>query len=177
MAIYFDERVGTFSAFYLFCFIFLVDTLELAGVLAYAPLLLNRSLDPQLNLGWFSAHILVTVVLLSLRFLLKCLALSVRSIQETRLRQANGLLDQSTRLIRRYVPTQIADEILARRQQTVGINARRPLTIFFSDLVGFTEIAERLQPEELSLAINEYLSTTTTIAQQHGGTSARVRSC
>lgn len=169
-AIYFDERVGVFSAVYLLCLILLVAGLELAGVLPYAPLLLNRSIDPQLNLGWFSAHVLVTVVLLSLSFLLQWLALSVRRLQETRLRETNALLDQSSRLIRRYVPTQIADEILQGREQVAGINERRPLTVFFSDLVGFTEIAERLQPEQLSRTINEYFSTMTAIAQHHGGT-------
>jgi len=169
-AIYFDERVGVFSAAYLFVLIVLVGVLEVQGVIAYAPLLLDRTVDAQRNLGWLSAHVLVTVVLLSLSFLLQWLALSVRQVQETRLREANVLLDQSMRLIRRYVPTQIADDILAGQGQVTGGNERRRLTIFFSDLVGFTEIAERLDPEDLSRIINEYFSEMTAIAQRNGGT-------
>ncbi|WP_133880574.1 adenylate/guanylate cyclase domain-containing protein [Panacagrimonas perspica] len=169
-AIYFDERVGVFSAAYLFVWIVLVGVLEVQGVIDYAPLLLDRTVDAQRNLGWLSAHVLVTVVLLSLSFLLQWLALSVRRVQETRLRQANALLDRSMRLIRRYVPTQIADDILAGGAQATGDNERRRLTIFFSDLVGFTEIAERLDPEDLSRIINEYFSEMTAIAERNGGT-------
>ncbi len=169
-AIYFDERVGVFSAAYLFVLIIIVCGLEMAGVLSYAPLLIERTVDAQRNLGWVGAHVLVTVVLLSLSFLLQWLALSVRRLQETRLRLANAMLDRSTQLIRRYVPTQIADEILAGKQQAAGRNERRPLTIFFSDIVGFTQIAERLPPEDLARIINEYFSEMTAIAQCHGGT-------
>jgi len=169
-SIYFDERVGVFSALYLFVLIVLTGLLEVQGVLDYAPLLLDRTVDAQRNLGWLSAHVLVTIVLLSLSFLLQWLALSVRRVQETRLRDANVLLDQSMRLIRRYVPSQIADDILAGEAQATGVNERRRLTIFFSDLVGFTEIAERLDPEDLSRIINEYFSEMTAIAQRNGGT-------
>lgn len=168
-SIYFDERVGIFSAVYLFGLILIVGGLEVAGVLAYAPLLTDRAIDAQRNVGWFAAHVLVAVVLLSLSFLLQWLALSVRGVQEVRLRRANALLDERSRLIRRYLPTQIADDILSGREAGDG-NERRVLSIFFSDLVGFTEIAERLDPLHLAHVVNEYFSEMTTIAQQHQGT-------
>ena len=34
---------------------------------------------------------------------------------------------------------------------------RKKLTIFFSDIVNFTATTERLQPEELTRLLNEYL--------------------
>lgn len=169
-AIYFDERVGAFSAVYLFVLIVGLSVLEVSGRLPYAPLLIDRAVDAHRNAAWFAAHVLVSVVLLSVSFALQWLALSVRRVQEQRLRQANALLDQRTGLIRRYVPAQIADEILAGRQVAGGPLERRSLSVFFSGLQGFTEIAERLDPEDLSQVINEYFTEMTAIAKRHGGT-------
>jgi class 3 adenylate cyclase len=42
--------------------------------------------------------------------------------------------------------------------------------VFFSDLEGFTEISERLDPEDLSQVMNEYFTEMTAIATRHGGT-------
>ncbi len=47
---------------------------------------------------------------------------------------------------------------------------RRELTIFFSDLAGFTRISEGLSPEELTGLLNDYLSVMTDIILDEGGT-------
>jgi adenylate cyclase len=47
---------------------------------------------------------------------------------------------------------------------------KRPLSIFFSDLQGFTSISENLSPEELTALLNEYLSAMTEIILEEGGT-------
>jgi adenylate cyclase len=47
---------------------------------------------------------------------------------------------------------------------------RRVLSIFFSDLEGFTSISEGLAPEELTTLLNDYLSAMTDIIQEEGGT-------
>lgn len=46
---------------------------------------------------------------------------------------------------------------------------RKKLTIFFSDVVSFTATTERLQPEELTALLNEYLTEMSQIAVKHGG--------
>jgi len=46
----------------------------------------------------------------------------------------------------------------------------RELTIFFSDLEGFTSISEKLQPNELTQLLNEYLTDMTDIILESGGT-------
>lgn len=46
----------------------------------------------------------------------------------------------------------------------------RTLTIFFSDLQGFTAISEGLNPEQLTSLMNEYLTAMTDIIQEEGGT-------
>lgn len=47
---------------------------------------------------------------------------------------------------------------------------RRELTIFFSDLQGFTSLSEGLSPDELTQILNEYLSEMTDIIIDSGGT-------
>lgn len=47
---------------------------------------------------------------------------------------------------------------------------RRELTIFFSDLQGFSSISERLDPETLTSLLNDYLSDMTDIILEEGGT-------
>ena len=47
---------------------------------------------------------------------------------------------------------------------------KRDLSIFFSDLQGFTSISEVLTPEELTLLLNDYLTAMTDIIQEEGGT-------
>jgi len=47
---------------------------------------------------------------------------------------------------------------------------RRVLSIFFSDLQGFTSISEKLEPETLIELLNEYLTAMTDIIHEEGGT-------
>jgi class 3 adenylate cyclase len=54
--------------------------------------------------------------------------------------------------------------------EAVNQHARRRLTIFFSDIAGFTEIAERLEPEDMSHVLNQYFSEMSSLAERHGGT-------
>ncbi|MGV1097868.1 CHASE2 domain-containing protein [Thiovibrio sp. JS02] len=47
---------------------------------------------------------------------------------------------------------------------------KRELSIFFADLQGFTTLSEQLDPERLTLLLNEYLSAMTEIIMEEGGT-------
>ncbi len=49
-------------------------------------------------------------------------------------------------------------------------NERRKLTIFFSDIKGFTDTTDSMEAEELSNLLNEYLVEMTKIAHAWGGT-------
>jgi adenylate cyclase len=54
-----------------------------------------------------------------------------------------------------------------------GVNlgsSRKLITVFFSDLRGFTTLSERMEPEVLSVMLREYLSEMTQIVFQHKGT-------
>jgi adenylate cyclase len=47
---------------------------------------------------------------------------------------------------------------------------KRCLSIFFSDVAGFTSISEKLDPVGLTSLLNDYLSEMTSIIYEHGGT-------
>ena len=47
---------------------------------------------------------------------------------------------------------------------------RKKITVFFSDIQGFTELSETLIPDDLAFVLNDYLSHMTEIAKQYGAT-------
>jgi class 3 adenylate cyclase len=77
---------------------------------------------------------------------------------------------QRTEQLRRYVSPQVADAILAGSEPLAFASVRRNLTILYSDIRGFTQIAERMEPEELVDALNEYFSAMTDLVFSNGGT-------
>ena len=49
-------------------------------------------------------------------------------------------------------------------------STRRNLTILFANIRGFTSMSERVEPEELIDALNEYFAVMTDVVFRHGGT-------
>lgn len=71
---------------------------------------------------------------------------------------------------RHYLSPDVIDRIVANPDSLKLGGERRNLTIFFSDLEGFTSISEGLDPEELTQLLNEYLTDMTDIILEEGGT-------
>jgi adenylate cyclase len=57
-----------------------------------------------------------------------------------------------------YVARQVVDEILKNPDGIMLTGERRDVTVIFCDLRGFTPLAERLPPEEVVTALNEFYS-------------------
>ena len=66
-------------------------------------------------------------------------------------------------------PLSITAAYSAGEKDVVISTERKKLTIFFSDVVNFTATTERMQPEELTALLNEYLTEMSQIAIRHGG--------
>jgi class 3 adenylate cyclase len=90
------------------------------------------------------------------------------NLQETVAAKVTEL--ERTARLRRYVSPQIAESIVSGERDVSMRPSRKFLTTFFSDIRGFTEAAERMEPEELVEEINDYLSEMTDIVFKHGGT-------
>jgi adenylate cyclase len=66
-------------------------------------------------------------------------------------------MKSSLRSFQKYVPADIVREVIASGQETELGGRREALTIFFSDIKGFTSISEILSPESLVEQMAEYL--------------------
>jgi adenylate cyclase len=83
------------------------------------------------------------------------------------------IADRGQRLLRRsfalYLAPQVIDRMLASNKLPVLGGETRNVTVFFSDLAGFSAISERMTPTELVAFMNEYLSAMTDIIESKGG--------
>ena len=71
---------------------------------------------------------------------------------------------------RQYLSPKVIEQLIAHPERLKLGGERRTLSIFFSDLQGFTSIAEGLDPEALTALLNDYLSAMTDIIHDEGGT-------
>ncbi len=67
-----------------------------------------------------------------------------------------------------YVSRQVAERIVARREIVLE-PARRKVTVMFSDIRGFTPMAERLGPQEIFEVLNEYFDVVIEIVFRYEG--------
>jgi len=69
-----------------------------------------------------------------------------------------------------YLSPAVIDQLIQHPERLKLGGERRVLSIFFSDLQGFTSISENLDPESLTALLNDYLSAMTDIIIEEGGT-------
>jgi adenylate cyclase len=72
--------------------------------------------------------------------------------------------------LKRFLPRQIADGLVAGQLAPNKGFERRKVTVLFSDMVGFTDLSDSLDPEELSDVLDEYLREMSAVLMAHGGT-------
>ncbi|PYJ09122.1 MAG: hypothetical protein DME93_13580, partial [Verrucomicrobia bacterium] len=79
---------------------------------------------------------------------------------------------RTRRTLERYVSKNLVAEVLENPDSYYSSlrGARVPVTILFSDLIGFTTLAERADPEALVAQLNEYLTRMTSVVFSNGGT-------
>jgi class 3 adenylate cyclase len=93
-----------------------------------------------------------------------------RIVEVVRMKDALDRLKSGLRSFKKYVPADLVAELIALgKDATLGVQ-KRELTVFFSDIAGFTAIAERLTPEQLAGNLGLYFQEMTTALLQHRGT-------
>lgn len=97
---------------------------------------------------------------------------SLQNLNENLQRRVDEQVGQLERAmaLRRYLSPQLAESILGGTLEVDLASRRRNLTIFFSDVRGFTAMSERVEPEELVDILNQYLEAMTEIVFKYGGT-------
>ncbi len=89
---------------------------------------------------------------------------------ENELQAQNERIAELVSGMRRYLSSALIERISNGADfAQAGRTQRRNLTIFFSDISGFTELTDTVEPETLSQILNSYLSEMATICQRYGG--------
>ncbi len=89
---------------------------------------------------------------------------------EAKLTATNAKLSSLTQNLARFVPQTVVDKLMETGSEQLALKDRRELTIFFSDIVGFTQMTERLEPEQLSMLLADYFSEMNKVCERWGGT-------
>jgi adenylate cyclase len=83
------------------------------------------------------------------------------------------IVDHEERFLRKsfalYLAPQVIENMLTSEKMPELGGEMRDVTIFFSDVAGFSTIAEKMSPNALVTLMNEYLSAMTDIIEGYGG--------
>lgn len=142
------------TTLYLLCYLFGIETINFKS----SPL-------DVVVVSIFSLTIYLSIGLFYFRHRLFAVEAQKKLAEE----QTNKYLTLANKLAR-YAPTQLWQSIARGESEAKIDNKRKKLTIFFSDIQGFTELSEQLLPDDLAFLLNDYFEHMTDIARRYGGT-------
>jgi PAS domain S-box-containing protein len=90
--------------------------------------------------------------------------------REEDLTEKSEVLEALSTKLAKYLAPQVYNSIFTGRQDVKIVSTRKKLTICFSDIVGFTEITDKMESEDLTHLLNHYLTEMANIALQYGAT-------
>jgi class 3 adenylate cyclase/CHASE3 domain sensor protein len=77
---------------------------------------------------------------------------------------------ERSRMLRRYLPQQVADAVIASGDETLLQTHRREITVVFGDLRGFTAFSETAEPEVVMSVLREYHGAVGELISRFSGT-------
>jgi adenylate cyclase len=90
--------------------------------------------------------------------------------RENQLADKSRALEQLSNQLAKYLSPQVYESIFTGKQEVKIASHRKELTVFFSDIAGFTETTDRLESEDLTRLLNHYLTEMSQIALSYGAT-------
>lgn len=84
--------------------------------------------------------------------------------------EKNSMLESLSGKLAKYLPPQVYATIFSGAQDVNVVSQRKKLTVFFSDIAGFTETTDKMESEDLTQLLNQYLTEMSRIAHDHGAT-------
>ncbi len=97
-------------------------------------------------------------------------ALTLVNTRSEELETKNLELEGLSTKLSKYLSPQVYSSIFTGKQSVEIASKRKKLTVFFSDIVSFTETTDNMESEELTNLLNHYLTEMSTIALEHGAT-------
>jgi adenylate cyclase len=70
----------------------------------------------------------------------------------------------------RYVSQRVVEQLVKNPEMANPSGRKERLTMFFSDVRGFTSMSEKMEPQEVQQLLSEYFTEMTRILFKHGGT-------
>ncbi len=138
------------------------------GAVAYHFMPHWLALTPTEPMLLTSAAFTGLYVLVSTHYMV-LIARNLYSAQAELKRQSQEHKDLSLKLSK-YIAPQVWQTIFSGRKDVRLESTRKRLVVFFSDLQGFTRLTDHLEPETLTIIINQYFEEMAHIALAHGGT-------
>lgn len=77
---------------------------------------------------------------------------------------------ERSRMLRRYLPQQVADAVIASGDESLLQTHRREITVVFGDLRGFTAFSETAAPEVVMSVLREYHGAVGELISRYSGT-------
>ncbi len=148
-----------------------LQTLLFSGLIFLTHTLLpDATINPPLPVA---THIIIAAgMLIYLLFHSWLSSVKVRSINRLQ-QQAQQQKQQYAQLVNNmtsYLPPRVHESLSTGQPHTSLQPRRKRLTVFFSDIEGFTDITDEMDPEALTGLLNHYLDEMSRIALHFGGT-------
>jgi adenylate cyclase len=92
------------------------------------------------------------------------------SLEEDLFQQNQKIMELQSKM-RKYLAPQLFEALMGGTESASAESHKRiRLTVYFSDVVGFSDMTDSMEPELLSYLLNSYLTRMTEIAVKYGGT-------
>jgi len=147
--------------------------LALVSAEMFIPGLSHYSYHIKVSTRMLASYFLVFSAMIVIEFTRKTKDRRIEDQQETLEKQARDLQffnNSLRRAFSTYLSEDVVEEIISDPSHLKLGGIKRDMTALFTDIRGFTHVAETLSPEQLVDLLNYYLSTMSDIILDHKGT-------